>query len=251
VNGPVRALFVSDVHLSRERPRAVGELRALLAGATGRVDAIYVLGDLFDEWLGDDDVNPLHAEAERALRAVTAAGGTVWVQAGNHDFLLGEAFAARTGCRLLADPTVIDLGATRAVLMHGDSLCTDDHSYQTFRRYSRDPANQRRFLALDLDERHAMAAKLRHASAELKRLKTDEIMDVSEAAVRDVLRAHRARLLIHGHTHRPAVHELRIDAAPARRIVLGDWYEAGRVALHAESEIRLLSVADAMESMRT
>ncbi len=223
-------LFVADCHLSAARPAMVERFCALLDGTARRARALYLLGDLFDEWLGDDDDRPPHPQVEAALAALSASGVALHVAHGNHDFLLGEAFLARTGARLLAEPEPIALGAERWLLLHGDSLCTRDHAYQAFRRATRDPAAQRAFLALPLAERAAQAAALHRRSGEHTRLQPDEITDVTPEAVAEMLRAERADGMIHGHTHRPAVHELEVEGRRARRVVLGDWYREDSLA---------------------
>ena len=222
------ALFISDLHLSGARP-AINELffRFLRTRAAG-AEALYILGDLFDYWIGDDDLaEPLHASVARALRAVSERGVPLYLMHGNRDFLLGEAFCAASGARLLDDPAAPELPGARTLLMHGDTLCTDDVEYQRFRGTVRDKTWQREFLAQPLAGRHAQAEALRAASERGKSGKPPEIMDVSQEAVRATLRAHGYPRLIHGHTHRPARHEVEVDGRRCERWVLPDWYERG------------------------
>ena len=237
----VMLLFASDVHLAACRPDAVRAFSAFLAGPVRRADRLYVLGDLFDQWLGDDDDRAPHPGIEAALAETVAAGVPIDLIRGNHDFLLGDAFAERAGCRLVGEPLVIEVGGDRVVLLHGDTLCTRDAEYQAFRRYARDPGNQRAFLAQPLDERARQAAGLRATSRTRSRLKPEDIMDVTEAEVARVLSEHGAAWMVHGHTHRPAVHALDLETGPATRIVLGDWYERGTVLVWDEQGCRLAS----------
>lgn len=222
-------LFASDLHLHRERPEATAAFARFARGPARRASELYLLGDVFDQWLGDDDDTPPHPEVEEELRRLGEAGVRVRFAAGNHDFLAGPGFAARTGVELLAETTVVDLDGRRAALTHGDQLCTADTGYQAFRRHVRDPAVQREFLALPLAERRRLAAQLRHRSRELTALKPGDITDVAPDAVEALLRTHGADDLIHGHTHRPAVHRLTVDGRACRRIVLGDWYAGDSV----------------------
>lgn len=217
-------LFLSDLHLSAERPALVEAAVALLGGRAMGAGAVYVLGDLFEYWVGDDDPAPGLAPVLQALRGLTAAGVPVRLMHGNRDFLMGEALAARTGAQIIPDPSVVDLHGHRALLMHGDSLCTDDHEYQAFKRQVRDPAWQAQFLARPLAEREAVAGAVRARTRAAVQAKAAEIMDVNAAAVEEAFRHHGVDLLVHGHTHRPAVHALTVDGRPCRRVVLGDWY---------------------------
>lgn len=235
----VMLLFASDIHLSANRPRAVAAFMEFLSGPARRADRLYLLGDVFDLWLGDDDDRTPHPEVEATLAETVSAGVPVDLIRGNHDFLLGDAFAARTGCRLVDEPLVIEAMDTRAVLLHGDTLCTRDVEYQAFRRYARDPGNQRTFLARPIEERAQEAAKIRATSNSRTRLKPEDIMDVTDDEVVRVLSECGATRMIHGHTHRPAVHELHLETGPATRIVLGDWYDHGTLLVWDESGCRL------------
>jgi UDP-2,3-diacylglucosamine hydrolase len=232
-------VFVSDLHLCAERP-AITELfvRFLRERATG-AEALYVLGDLFEAWLGDDCVLPEHEEVLEALASTVAAGTPVHVMPGTRDFLLGEGFAARTGCRLLGDAAVIDLYGAPTLLLHGDTLCTDDHPYQQMRTQLRDPQWIAQFLAKAPEERLAFARELRAVSAEATGGKAAEVMDVNPEAVRQSLRTHGARRLIHGHTHRAGRHTLDLGGEGAERWVLGDWYAAGSVLVCEPEGCRL------------
>jgi UDP-2,3-diacylglucosamine hydrolase len=217
-------LFASDVHLSAQRHAQVEHFLSFLAGPCRSASALYLLGDVFDEWLGDDDARAPHPQVLAALAQLTLGGVPVCVVHGNHDFLLGEEFTRVTGCKVLNQPALIEVHGTSVVVLHGDQLCTLDESYQRWRATFMDPDNQREFLQLDFAARIARAVALRHESAELKRLKPDDIMDVSESAVAQTLRACGARHMVHGHTHRPKIHHIDVDGEPAVRAVLGDWY---------------------------
>ncbi|MBS0583440.1 MAG: UDP-2,3-diacylglucosamine diphosphatase [Proteobacteria bacterium] len=222
-------LFISDLHLDPRRPHIVDLYTELLAGEARRADALYVLGDLFEAWIGDDDDAELPARVAAATRALREAGVPVYFMRGNRDFLLGEDYAARAGMTLLADPAVIELDGERVLLTHGDTLCTDDADYQKFRTLVRDPRWQRQFLAKPLAERRAFAAQARGESRKHTSAAKPEIMDVNQDAVAAAMRAHGVRKLIHGHTHRPATHHFDLDGHTAERIVLGDWYEQDSV----------------------
>lgn len=223
-------LFISDLHLDTRRPAVTALFLDFLAALDAAGCAgLYILGDLFEAWVGDDSDDAHDRQVIDALRALTGRGVPVSLMHGNRDFLIGERFARASGCTLLADPTVIDLGGEPTLLMHGDTLCSDDHEYQQFRHLVRNPAWQQQFLAKPLAERRAIAANLRETSRQRTGEKAADIMDVNPRAVEDVLRAYGLHRLIHGHTHRPAVHDLRVDGEPAQRIVLGDWYEQGSV----------------------
>lgn len=221
--------FISDLHLDPARPQITALFQDFLHGEARTAEALYILGDLFEAWIGDDDPNPHHAEVIAGLHELAASGVPLYFMHGNRDFLIGGDFAHRAGCTLLPDPTLIDLYGTPALLLHGDTLCTDDLAYQEFRRMVRDPVWQREFLAQPLAARQAFADRARATSQNETRQKAETIMDVNPDAVTAAMRRHRTLLMIHGHTHRPAVHEFSVEEQPATRIVLGDWYEQGSI----------------------
>ena len=227
VHTPPATLFISDLHLDGTQPQSIARLEAFLEGSARDAAALYILGDLFETWVGDDDDDPARERACRALRAYTGAGHACYVCQGNRDFLLGAGFCRRTGCELLGDPTVIDLNGEAALLTHGDALCTGDTAYQRLRSLVRDVRWQRRMLRLPLTVRRALASAARAGSRNHTRMTADDIMDASPAAIAAALRACGTRLLIHGHTHRPGVHEFEFDGGTARRYVLGAWHEQG------------------------
>ncbi|HEX7110898.1 MAG TPA: UDP-2,3-diacylglucosamine diphosphatase [Mizugakiibacter sp.] len=222
-------LLISDLHLDDARPQITALFERFLAREARAADALYILGDLFEAWVGDDDDAELPTRVAAALRGVRDAGVPVYFIAGNRDFLLGDDYARRARMELLADGCVVDLHGTPTLLLHGDTLCTDDDAYQAFRRQVRDPAWQRQFLAQPLAARKAFAEQARAASRAHTRSTDYAIMDVNAEAVAAALRAAGVQRMIHGHTHRPAIHDFALDGAPAQRIVLGDWYEQGSV----------------------
>lgn len=223
------ALFVSDLHLDASRPAATDCFLRFLAGPARDAGTLYVLGDLFEAWTGDDAADPHEQEVLAALRRYTGTGRDCQFLRGNRDFLIGPRFAAETGANLLPDEALVDLEGTPALLMHGDTLCTDDHAYQRYRRLVHHPAAQAIYLRLPVRLRSGIAGYARRRSMAANAGKPAAIMDVNQLAVTDALRRHHVQLLIHGHTHRPAVHALEVDGRPARRIVLGDWYTQGSV----------------------
>ena len=222
-------LFISDLHLDPERPAITALFLDFLAAHAGHADALYILGDLFEAWIGDDDDSELNRAVCRELARCAAAGTAVYVMHGNRDFLLGERFARQAHSTLLDDPACIDLYGTPTLLMHGDLLCTDDTEYQAFRTQARSAEWQEELLAKTLQERRAIASEMRRVSREKTGGKPEAIMDVNATAVIERMTSRGTTRLIHGHTHRPYVHELVIDGRPAQRIVLGDWYEQGSV----------------------
>jgi UDP-2,3-diacylglucosamine hydrolase len=221
-------LFISDLHLSAARPALVAALEAFCGGPAREAGAVYVLGDLFDSWIGDDQLrDPLAARVAGALRALAGAGVRIGVMRGNRDFLLGERFAREVGALLLPDEIVVDVGGTPTLLLHGDLLCTDDVAYQRYRAWAHDATRQRRFLALPYLARRAFSVWLRGRSRRATADKPEAIMDVNADAVADALRRHGVARMIHGHTHRTAQHHVVVDGRACERWVLADWYERG------------------------
>lgn len=231
--------FISDLHLCAERPAMTALLRAFLRRRLRPGDTLYILGDLFESWLGDDAVLPGQRPVLDDLRVAADRGIALCFMPGNRDFLAGAGFAAASSCRLLDDPAVVELGGEPVLLMHGDTLCTDDVDYQAYRARVRRPEFREYVLSLSLAERVALAEHYRGESQRLSRDKPPEIMDVNPQAVLAAMRMHGVRRLIHGHTHRQAIHELVLDGAPARRYVLGDWYRGGSALEYANGEYRL------------
>jgi UDP-2,3-diacylglucosamine hydrolase len=223
-------LFISDLHLDDSRPHITSLFEHYLASDEARhADAFYILGDLVEAWVGDDDDAELPNRIARATSAVRDAGVPVYFIVGNRDFLLGETYAARAGMTLIEDGAVHDLYGTPTLLMHGDVLCTDDVAYQQLRRQWRSPAWKAQVLAMPLDARRALAAKARAESRSYTSSTDETLMDVNADAVAEAMRHAGVTHLIHGHTHRPAIHHFDLDGQTAERIVLGDWYDQGSV----------------------
>ncbi|MBL8539504.1 MAG: UDP-2,3-diacylglucosamine diphosphatase [Betaproteobacteria bacterium] len=234
-------LFISDLHLCRERPEINTLFIRFLRERVPGSDALYVLGDLFEYWAGDDDLaDPLHAEIGEALRQASDSGVPLYFMHGNRDFLVGDEFARATGVALLQDPIVVDLYGTPTLLMHGDTLCTDDVKYQAFRAQVRDPAWQNDFLAKPLAVRKAIIENVREQSTREMKEKSPEIMDVNPDAVVEAFRRSGCSRIIHGHTHRPAHHVHEVDGKSCKRWVLTDWYQRGGYMAVSATEWRAL-----------
>lgn len=216
--------FISDLHLHESRPATAGALFNYLDNLPEDTEALYLLGDIFDAWVGDDDDLPFHQDIKQKLKTVSERGVPLFFMHGNRDFLIGKGFEMQTGCMLIPDPHVIEHAGQQYLLMHGDSLCTDDTEYQAFREQIRNPDMQAMLLAKPLKERREIARQLRMNSAAANSNKAEDIMDVNNEAVDAVMKAYQSDILIHGHTHRPAIHKL---GNSRRRIVLGDWDAKG------------------------
>ncbi|MCK2147983.1 UDP-2,3-diacylglucosamine diphosphatase [Marinobacter alexandrii] len=216
-------LFISDLHLEESRPDITDAFLGFLQEKAHGVEKLYILGDFFEAWIGDDERTPLQEQIAAALRAVSESGTEIFLMHGNRDFLIGHDFCDRAGATLLDDPTVVDLYGTATLLMHGDSLCTADVEYQKFRANMRNPQWQQMILQRPLADRQQMARQLREISMAKNQGKAETIMDVTPEEVVKDMEAHGVQRLIHGHTHRPAEHHLQANGQPAKRIVLGDW----------------------------
>ena len=235
-------LFISDLHLSGEQPDTVGLFLEFLANRAPRAEALYILGDLFEAWLGDDLLLPGYPPVLEAMKRLSDSGTALYVMHGNRDFLLGGRFEQLSGATLIDDPCRVDLYGTPTLLMHGDLLCTDDQPYQAMRKQLRDPQWIETFLGKTPQERIDFARELRERSKRETGEKTEAIMDVNADAVIRTLREHRLQRLIHGHTHRPAVHRFELDGQRATRYVLPDWYGNGGVLVCDESGCELQDV---------
>lgn len=214
--------FISDLHLDLSRPvMAAGFLNFLkdLKDA----DKLYILGDFFEAWIGDDAQTPLSQQVEAGLKALSASGCEVFVMHGNRDFLLGQEFCERSGASLIEEGSILELGDSKLLVLHGDSLCTDDKDYQQFRQMSRSPQWQQQFLSLTIEQRIAMAKEARAASKESMSNKSDDIMDVNQQAVDQAMTEAGVTQMLHGHTHRPKQHEWALNDEQRTRTVLGDW----------------------------
>ena len=237
------SLFISDLHLTAERPAANARFSRFLAEIAPAAEALYILGDFFEAWVGDDALaDPFHAQVAAALRHLVAQGVRLHVMHGNRDFLLGEAFTHATGASLLPEQAVANLYGRPTLLLHGDVLCTDDLDYQQFRRLVRDPDWQASFLARPLPERLALARQLRERSEQVKGDKRPEIMDANPTAVQNEFRRHGVARMIHGHTHRPAHHRLTVDDRACERWVLPDWYDTGGYLICSDAGCRLVDL---------
>lgn len=235
------ALFISDLHLADDRPAANERFIDFLERQAAAAHSLYILGDLFEYWIGDDDLDaPFNAIIAGLLRKLVQQGVAVYFMQGNRDFLVGEAFARATGVTLLGDPAVVEIGNERTLLAHGDTLCTDDHDYQAWRRTARSEAFQRDFLGKPREARRDLIRGLREKSKAVIQAKSAEIMDVNPQAVAEALRAHGVRRLIHGHTHRPGRHEVEVDGERCERWVLPDWYGTGGYLEVSSGALRLV-----------
>ena len=238
-------LFIADLHLDPARPHITALFESYLASDEVRgADALYILGDLVEAWIGDDDDAELPQRIARAIRAVHDAGVPVFFMVGNRDFMLGESFASRAGFSILDDGTVHNIQGRSTLLMHGDVLCTDDVAYQAVRQQVRTPQWKAQILAMPLDARRAFATKAREVSRAHTGVTNESIMDVNADAVQQALRDAGVTRLIHGHTHRPAVHSIELDGQTAERIVLGDWYEHGSVLKVTPDGVELAGLSD-------
>ncbi len=241
-----RILFISDLHLEKSRPDIIRTLLQFLAINSGKCAALYILGDLFEDWIGDDEQSPLIDEITSALQGFHMAGSSIYLMHGNRDFLIGDNFAKRCGAELIEDPCILKTEAGHIILLHGDTLCTDDLEYMQFRAQVRQQIWQQEFLAKPLDDRRAFAQEARQASQKTAGIKNNSIMDVNGQAVLDLFNQFQENMMLHGHTHRPAVHELAFSnpingQIKGQRIVLGDWNNKAWYAETQNKEISLLS----------
>ncbi|AIC21041.1 MULTISPECIES: UDP-2,3-diacylglucosamine diphosphatase [Pseudomonas] len=220
-------LLISDLHLEEERPDITRAFLDLLGGRARSAQALYILGDFFEVWIGDDAMTPYQLSICQALRELSDSGTQVFLMHGNRDFMLGKAFCKAAGATLLKDPSVVDFYGEPVLLMHGDSLCTRDEAYMRMRRYLRNPVSLWILRHLPLRTRHKLARKLRNESRAQTRMKANDIVDVTPDEVPRIMQEFKVRTLVHGHTHRPAIHKLQIGDQAAKRIVLGDWDRQG------------------------
>jgi UDP-2,3-diacylglucosamine hydrolase len=222
-------LFVSDLHLEADRPDIGKQFLDFLKTDANEADDLYILGDLFEAWVGDDDPNTHYFSIKRALRKLVDRGIPVYFMHGNRDFMIGKGFANEAGVQILQDPYKVSMYGSKALLSHGDILCTDDVQYQRVRKMVRDPDWQANMLAKPLKERLRIAQEARRQSLEQTINKSLQIMDVNQGEVERVIEQYKVDVLLHGHTHRPGIHDLQIGHRKAKRIVLGDWYTQGSV----------------------
>lgn len=222
-------LFISDLHLSAERPAMIELFQRFVHERAVHADALYILGDFFEYWVGDDDPADELQSVFDAFETLKSNKVPVYFMHGNRDFLVSTRFQQRTGCQLIQDPSVIEISHQKIMLMHGDSLCTDDVKYQEFKKLVRSEKWKDDFTAKPLNERKTIVEDLRKTSKSETSSKNEDIMDVNNQTVNDLLQTQGIQWLIHGHTHRPDIHHLSIENKPATRIVLGDWYDKGSV----------------------
>jgi UDP-2,3-diacylglucosamine hydrolase len=232
----MRRLFISDLHLSARHPKILQGLLGFLDANNGNTDALYILGDFFDAWIGDDDDNAFINEIKNHLLQFSQICPIYFIH-GNRDFLIGDSFAKESGIQLLCDATTLNLEGKQALIMHGDALCTQDMEYLKFRAMVRNPVWQQHILSFPLPQRRQMAEDLRQKSQSLNAMKAEDIMDVTPAEVERVIAAHQADVLIHGHTHRPGKHQLTLASGKhAERWVLGDWSDENGWYLAVEGD---------------
>jgi UDP-2,3-diacylglucosamine hydrolase len=239
------SLFISDLHLDPSRPEAIQLFDDFIREKAAKADQLFILGDLFEYWLGDDaSQHSGYQSIEESLAALACKKTRVYFMHGNRDFLVGQAFSSRIGGRLLPDPTVFRLAEMDVLLMHGDSLCTDDVAHQEFRAQTRVSAWQQNILSRSIAEREELARQIRMNSIKGNTEKAESIMDVNQAAVESVMHNNEVSVLIHGHTHRTAIHEFSLGDKAAQRIVLGDWYKKGNYLIHNQHGFSLRSYPD-------
>jgi UDP-2,3-diacylglucosamine hydrolase len=243
INNKSVTYFIADLHLAQNRPDITACFLSFLEKDAPNAETLYILGDLFEYWIGDDDKNPFVVEVALALKTLSMLGTRIYYIHGNRDFLLGKSYAKACGMTLLPEVDVIDLYGKPVLIMHGDTLCTRDIAYQAFRKKSRSWWWQTMIKNLPLFVRKNIAENYRLKSASATAMKSQEIMDVTETEVVDKLELHHCQLLIHGHTHRPNIHHIQANNLPAQRIVLGDWYEQGAWLKVTKDSIELLSQA--------
>ncbi|MEG5299648.1 UDP-2,3-diacylglucosamine diphosphatase [Enterobacter roggenkampii] len=234
-------LFIADLHLQTEEPAITAGFLRFLRGEAKSADALYILGDLFEAWIGDDDPNPLHREMAAAVHALVDSGVPCYFIHGNRDFLIGKRYARESGMTLLPEEQVLDLYGRKVLIMHGDTLCTDDTGYLAFRAKVHTPWIQKVFLALPLFIRNRIAARMRTGSKAANSSKSMTIMDVNPQAVVRVMEKHDVQWLIHGHTHRPDVHSLIANGQPAHRVVLGAWHTEGSMVKVTPEGVELIA----------
>lgn len=228
-------LFISDLHLDRSHPSIANIFVSFLKKHTRPNHTLYILGDFFEAWIGDDDMSLFNLSIMDALKTATSQGLPIYIMHGNRDFLIGKKFLKYTGCQLLPDEHVIEINDKRVLLMHGDTLCTEDEKYLKFRKKMRNWFVQKIILLQSLKKRQAMAARYRAGSKQHTSMAAENIMDVTQAEVERVMQKHNVQHLIHGHTHRQAVHEFQLNGEPATRTVLGAWHEHGNALVCDEN----------------
>jgi len=237
-------LFISDLHLCAERPQKLVLFKRLLQGPARDAESLYILGDLFEAWAGDDDSTPPHGEIIAELTAYTQSGGKLFVMRGNRDYLMGQKFAKKTGGQLLGDEIPITLNGEKVLLMHGDTLCTEDVKYQIFRRIVNNVFSRNFFMCFPYSLRTKIWHKIRGAAKKSVEKKSEYLSDVYQATVETKMKKHDVLCLIHGHTHRQAIHEFKLEGQDAKRIVMGDWYLNDSILVSNAEGLKLFGVDD-------
>ncbi len=236
-------LFISDIHISEQHPEICDQLIDFLENHTQQSKALYILGDLFEYWLGDDDTNPEYKRIKLALKKISNKNIPTYFMHGNRDFLIGESFARETGITILSDPSIIELYNEKILISHGDIFCTDDIDYQSSRKLTRDPNWQKIILGKSLEERKAFAYEARKKSSIHTQKTNEALMDVNQSEINKAFKKYGLNKIIHGHTHKPAIHNSIINGEPYKRIVLGDWYEQGSVLKWSQSGPELVTLS--------
>jgi UDP-2,3-diacylglucosamine hydrolase len=236
----VTSWFASDLHLDPSTPQIADRFMRFLAGPARAARSVFLLGDLFEAWIGDDDPEPAHREVVAAITALAAAGTLVYVMRGNRDFMIGERFCAEAGAILLDDPAILTVRGERVLLSHGDGLCVDDRAYQKLRALVRDPTLREGFARLPIEARRRLASEAREGSREHLANASAYITDVNQPAVDAVMRDADVPVMIHGHTHRPGVHRFRSDGVERTRVVLGAWHDEAHVVRWDDAGWQLL-----------
>ena len=237
-------LFISDLHLCAERPEKLALFKRLLQGPARDAESLYILGDLFEAWAGDDDSTPPHGEIIAELMAYTQSGARLYIMRGNRDYLMSKQFAEKTGGQLLDDETLITLNGEKILLMHGDTLCTEDVKYQIFRRIVNNVFSRNFFMCFPYNLRTKIWHKIRGAAKRSAEKKSEYLSDVHQATVETKMKNHDVLFLIHGHTHRQAIHEFKLEGQDAKRIVMGDWYLDDSILVSNEKGFNLFAVDD-------
>jgi len=236
----MHTLFISDLHLSHQTPIIAKNFLTLLSQQREKLDALYILGDLFEYWLGDDGITPLHQPILESIKYVSNSGVPVYFIRGNRDFLISAEFAKQAACEILEEPVVIDLYGNPTLIMHGDLLCSDDHAYMQFREQVRNPQWQAHFLSLNMEQRIEMAKQARDVSKSATKEITMDIMDANQLTVEKYMREFDVTTLIHGHTHRPDIHHFKLNNCAMKRVVLGDWGDEPSYLMVSEAESTLV-----------
>ena len=243
----MQTLFISDLHLCNERPEKLTLFKKLLCGPARKANALYILGDLFETWAGDDDNTPPYPDIISELAGFTAAGTHLYIMRGNRDYLLGQDFAGKIGGQLINDPTIIELYGKKTLLMHGDTLCTKDIGYQFYRRLVNNTFAIKLFLAIPFFLRVKIWNGIRDIIRKIARNKSPYMTDVHQPAVEDIMRYYGVFELIHGHTHRQAIHEFTLNGQLARRLVLGDWYEGDCILVSDGTGLHMMRIQEYLD----